>query len=93
MTADEWMQHWEDAVKRAEKNLEDVPQTYRELEYWRGVVPYKHILRNVRMKAGLAICWGAVDCLDYPVAQCLNGHETCAKHKDLCFLCKEVGRD
>jgi hypothetical protein len=89
MTGDEWIKHWEDAVKRAEEKLEQVPASYQELGYWRDVVPYKHILRSVRLRADVPICWGAADCVEYPLEECAaKKHESCAKHQDSCFMCK-----
>lgn len=89
MSRDNWVGYWEDALKRAEKNLESIPQTYKEIEYWRGVVPYKHILRSVRLRADLPICWGAADCVENPTKQCVEKkHDTCGEHQATCFLCK-----
>jgi hypothetical protein len=57
--------------------------------YWKDVAPYKSIVRAVRLKAGIPICWGAPDCLEQSLAKCAAGeHEACARHKMSCFLCK-----
>ena len=80
---------WEERLEKAEEQFQNVPATLRESQYWKDVVPYKNILRSVRQRANIAICWGAVDCVEIPLQQCKAGkHETCEKHRDTCFLCK-----
>jgi hypothetical protein len=89
---DDLRRYWEEKAAWRQKEWErDWGQNYTTgpLVYLRDVVPYKHIVRNIRLKAGEPICWGATDCLDQPVSQCAaDKHETCEKHKDTCYLCK-----
>jgi hypothetical protein len=90
--SDDWIAYWERALERAEERLKDVPATFREARYWQDVVPYKHILRSVRLKADMPICWGASDCVETHLQQCVAGkHETCGKHRHTCFLCEASG--
>jgi len=64
----------EEQVELCEKIAERLEKQWREewsnstttgpLVYWRDIVPYKAMVRDARLKAQQAICWGAVDCLD-----------------------------
>ena len=87
---DELIAQWEKALELAEEHhKKNVPATLRESQYWKDVVPYKYILRSVRLRADIPICWGAVDCLETPLQQCTAGkHETCKQHRETCFLCE-----
>ncbi len=57
---------WESVLERKEAEFRELPEGVRELAYWRDVVPYKYLVRVVRLKAGRPVCWAAVDCLTYP---------------------------
>lgn len=57
--------------------------------YWQEHVPYRHILRMIRLEYGLPVCHGAADCVETKVAKCMNGkHSTCKDHAKSCYLCK-----
>lgn len=59
------------------------------IAYINDVLPYKHLLRMVYLKADRPVCWGAIDCLDQAYQKCTSGkHETCAKHTHECLGCK-----
>ena len=49
------------------------------------------ILRELRFRAGMAVCSGGVDCVETPTTVCMDGtHPTCPRHTDDCFLCVPV---
>lgn len=83
---------WEEIAARHEKQWHEVWSKNAEigpLVYWRDVVPYKHIVRAVRLRADQSICWGATDCLEKILVICAAGkHETCKQHARTCLLCK-----
>jgi hypothetical protein len=91
MDANESQAFWELRVAKHEADWKRIwgdNSTTGPLVYWRDVVPYKHLARQARSKAGQSICWGAFDCMDKPLAKCAAGkHETCTKHTNECFLC------
>ena len=89
MNDDEIVVWAEESLKRTEKRYEETSGPYTKSFYLENVVPDKHILRMVRLKADLRICWGVVDCVKTPVQRCEAGeHETCADHRDNCILCE-----
>jgi hypothetical protein len=54
------------------------------------------IVRELRNRAGVATCSGAVDCLENPTSNptslCMRGvHQTCPAHTDCCYLCLPRG--
>jgi hypothetical protein len=76
--------YWGELLKRAEDQYEFLPDAY-----WREIAPYKHMLRVIRLRAGIPICWGAADCLEKADIKCSAGkHETCGDHSGTCLLCK-----
>ncbi len=76
MMTDFLIAFWEKSLARAKEQIKDVPEPFRENRYLRDVLPYRHILRMVRLKAGIPICWGT-DCMDTPLTLCAVGkHET-----------------
>jgi hypothetical protein len=86
---------WEAIAARREQEWEKDWSHNKEigsLVYWRDVVPYKYIVRALRLRASQAICWGSSDCLDLLLSRCAGGkHETCQRHRDGCFLCEAEG--
>ena len=88
------LQEWEEDIGRREKawkELWDVndPMGMGLLAYSRDVVPYKGIVRLLRLKAGQAICWGPDACLERNLGLCAAGkHETCKQHSNDCLLCQ-----
>jgi hypothetical protein len=89
---EDYVQMWGDIAARHEKEWKETwgnNDTTGPLVYRRDVVPYKQIVRAVRLKADQPICWGAADCLDQTLSHCAAGkHETCKQHANDCFLCK-----
>lgn len=88
----EQLELWETLAARKEKEWRDVwgnNATTGPHLYQQDVVPYKHIVRSLRLKADQPICWGAPDCLDKNATyMCAAGkHETCKQHASECFLC------
>jgi hypothetical protein len=64
---EDYVQMWEDIAARHEREWKQTwgqNDSTGQLVYWRDVVPYKQIVRAVRLKSGQPICWGAADCLD-----------------------------
>ena len=46
------------------------------------------IVRELRLRAGMTVCCGEVDCLEHPDLRCMKGeHPTCTAHTDCCFMC------
>lgn len=46
------------------------------------------IVRELRLRAGMTVCCGEVDCMENPDSLCMEGeHPTCAAHIDCCFMC------
>src|SRR5689334_17008564 len=86
------LRYWEDQLAKAEANWRrrTIPATLCDVHYWQDVVTYKGIVRTVRVKMGIPICWGAVDCMRSPNAKCSAGaHECCDEHiSTTCILCK-----
>lgn len=88
------LQFWEQLAARHEAEWTKIwggsASDTRELVYWKDVVPYKHLVRCSRLKAGMPICLGALDCLEKPLVKCAAGkHDACSKHASSCFYCKE----
>lgn len=78
MSLDDQLRYYEARVKEGEKAHSEAPPGVKQHVYESKVLPYKAILRQVRLKAGLLICWGDVDCVEYPDSKCAGGkHETC----------------
>lgn len=90
MNTDDQVRFWEGELKKAEERWKDVPAPSYEIHYWRDIVPYRHLVRMVRLKADLPVCWGAADCVKYAYQKCAAGkHETCADHCASCLRCRE----
>jgi len=88
MNLDEQISYYEEKVRLGEKTCSRASPGLREHVYASEVFPYKAILRCVRLKAGVPICWGNVECLANPLSKCAAGdHETCTEHEHACFLC------
>jgi hypothetical protein len=52
------------------------------------------IVRELRLRAGIPVCCGEVDCLENPSSLCMRGeHSTCATHADGCFMCYPASSD
>ena len=87
--SDDWIGYWEKALEKAEEQFMSVPESLRESRYWHDVAPYKNIVRLVRMKANVSICWGAADCVKTALVRCeADKHEACEQHRYNCFLCE-----
>jgi hypothetical protein len=85
---DEQIRYYEEKVRLGEKTYSKASPGMKEHVYASVVFPYKAILRSVRLKAGIPICWGNVECLAYPSSKCAAGqHEACKEHEQSCFLC------
>ncbi len=88
MSLDQQLRYYEERVKEGEKAHSEAAPGIKQHVYESKVSPYKAILRQVRLKAGLLICWGDVGCDAYPDSKCAGGqHETCEEHTHSCFLC------
>ena len=84
MNTEQQLIYWGELLKRAEDLYEFLPDAY-----WREIAPYKNMLRQIRLRAGIPICWGAADCLEKADVKCSAGeHETCGDHSSTCWLCK-----
>jgi hypothetical protein len=91
MNLDEQLQYYEERVKQGERAYSKAPQGIKQRVYESEVLPYKVILRQVRIKAGVPVCWGNVECLTYPLSTCIAGkHDTCEEHSQTCFLCQST---
>jgi len=72
----------DEQLARTSPNLRD--RVYRDQGMWE----HRAILRQLREKAGISVCWGAVDCLREATSLCKAGqHETCQEHINCCYLC------
>ena len=88
---DKQLRFWEEELRKAEKLMGDPGPEFREARYWKDVVPYKVMLRETRGRAGILVCWGALDCLDHPELLCASEkHEVCKTHGSTCVWCKGV---
>lgn len=96
MIDDELLEELEQQAKSKEADWKNVRQNctssmanLRELGYWRDVVPYKHIVRMVRLKKGIPLCDGATDCLESNLGLCDAGkHHACREHSSSCIFCR-----
>lgn len=92
MTIDDQLAYYERRVKEGENEYALSAPGIKQDIYDSRVRPYQLILRQVRLRAGLAICWGDYACLKYPDAKCAAGdHGTCKAHAQTCFLCGVQG--
>jgi hypothetical protein len=83
------LRFYENTVARHDKERAEHKFMQDGLYYLREHVPYRHIVRVLRMQSDIPICFGAFDCLDAAVAKCKNGkHSVCPDHSNTCFLCK-----
>ena len=88
MTPDELLKFYEARVRADAAHLASISPGLKDRVYYDGMYQNKVIVRHVKLRADIPICWGAVDCLDYPVTRCSgNQHETCQAHVGSCFLC------
>jgi hypothetical protein len=84
-----WIAYWERKLQKIEELCALASPQHRKSFYSERVVPAKHILRTVRLKADVPICWGASDCVEIADQQCKAGkHTTCETHQDGCVLCQ-----
>ena len=88
MNLDDQLIYYEKRVKQGEELHSKASPGMKQHIYDSAVFPYKAILRQVRLKAGVPICWGDAACLASPTSKCVRGlHETCKEHARTCFLC------
>lgn len=94
MLLDELISYYEGLVRAADARLAELPESLRSRAYYdMGAFQYRGILRELRLKADIPICWGAADCVEYPKTRCQSlQHETCVKHAGSCFLCVEADK-
>ncbi len=91
---DDTIQYYEAVVDRKQKEHDALwgknpTSPTAPVAYANDVLPYKHLLRLVYIKAGRPICWGGVDCLEKAYQKCAAGkHETCLLHVNDCLACK-----
>lgn len=72
----------DEQLVRTSPNLRD--RVYRNQGMWE----HRVILRQLREKAGISVCWGAVDCLKDPTSRCKTAQRaTCQEHINSCYLC------
>jgi hypothetical protein len=90
MNIDDQLAYYEHRVKQGELEHSKAPPSIKQSIYDSKVLPYKQILRQVRLKAGLTVCWGDSACLAFPDSKCAVGqHETCKQHvRTTCILCE-----
>lgn len=85
----ELLQYFEGIVARHDKERAQYSESMQQLVYWKDHVPYRHIVRMLRLKGDLPVCDGAVDCLDINVVRCPAGkHTVCKAHLNTCYLCE-----
>ncbi len=88
----ELIEYWEKALGKAEEHFESVPEALKDSRYWHDVAPYKNIVRLVRMKSEVPICWGAADCVKTNLVRCeADKHGACEQHRYNCFICEASG--
>lgn len=90
MTRDEQLQrYYRDRVERGLQVLAQTPAADRkrvdfENGYWHERVILQRLLEN----GGVAICHGALDCLESPTTTCVTTqHSACPRHVYSCYLC------
>jgi hypothetical protein len=83
--------YYERRVQADREAMRNIPPSLREMvDYDQGHYHHRVLLKLVRQRAGLEVCSGKVDCVEYPTSQCRSGeHSTCPDHRDTCYLCVE----
>ena len=88
----ELLDYYERAVKRDREASARLPQSLRErADYDQGYFHHRVLLKLMRERAGIDVCYGAVDCAVSPATHCKIGeHTTCVAHRETCYLCRPV---
>jgi len=86
------LDYYERLVETDDKKLNDLPASLKERAYFeQELFHHRAILHVLRSKAGLAVCCGAIDCLDTPALDCKSGeHTVCNTHSEKCYLCEAL---
>ena len=93
MPSQELIRYYESLVARQKDTGPDANRYLREyVAEIRDVWETRVILRELRTRAAIATCSGAVDCLESPASRCMRGeHPTCSDHTASCYLCLPRG--
>ena len=94
MIPNDLIEYYESRVKEQSSfPSEENPHLRAYLCEIRDVWEKRAILRELRYRAGMAVCSGEIDCVETPTTHCMHGdHPTCANHTDDCFLCVPISR-
>ncbi len=89
MTQDELLRYYEARVETGNKRLAEAPPNLKHRVDWDNGYWHERAIPNIiRVKAGLPVCSGAVDCVAVPTTKCKGGtHQTCPAHVQSCYLC------
>ena len=89
MTKQEIIDYYERIVREDQEAAKRLPATIRErADYEQGHFHHRVSLNIVRQRAGIDVCYGKIDCVEYPSSQCSSGeHTTCPAHRETCYLC------
>ena len=90
MTRDErLLRYYRRRVEMANKLLAQMPAEQRRgVDFDNGYWHERTILQRLLEKAGVPVCYGAVDCVEPPTTTCVGTqHSTCHKHAYSCCLC------
>jgi len=94
MIPNELLQYYESVVR----DLDPIPNEenchlHAYISEIRDLWEKRVILRELRLRTGLPVCSGEVDCLGQPTSHCMHAdHPTCPDHTDSCFLCVPISR-
>jgi hypothetical protein len=74
------LDYYERIVESDQKKLDDFPRSLKERAYFeQGIFQHRAILHMQRSKMGLAVCRGAIDCLNAAGSKCKSGGTLSAK--------------
>jgi hypothetical protein len=94
MTRDEQLlRYYRRRVEMADKLLAQMPaEQRRSVDFDNAYWHERTILQRLLEKAGVPICYGAVDYVEPPTTTCVGTrHSTCPNHAYSCYLCVSLG--
>jgi hypothetical protein len=92
VTSNELIRYYESLARQRPIQPEQNPHLREYVGEIRDAWEARVILRDLRNRAGITTCGGAVDCLENPTSLCMRGaHPTCSDHTDSCYLCLPRG--
>jgi hypothetical protein len=83
------LRYYRQRVELASKILAETPGELRQkIDFDNGYWHERAILQRLLERAGIPVCYGAVDCVESPTMTCITTqHSSCHQHVYSCYLC------